>query len=331
VVLQPHQSETKTDGLGEACVETSFRLLIVACLGLIVGLAAAGAAWQAIASAREARTMPEPGAAVDIGRRRIQIYCTGQGNQVVVLEAGLGGLLNSWKHVQASIAGFSRVCAYDRAGYGASDAGPMPRTSTAIADDLHEALQRAGERAPFVLVGHSFGGYNVRVFNGRYPDEVAGVVLVDAPQEDQWDLLPPRWKETSDALLHRYREQARRAPLYIGLGIARLQLHWQGANAGTYLILTTKYLRARASEMESMPLSAEEARTADHVADKPLIVVTAQRSLDPESQVIWERDVQPRLARLSARGEQVLVDSTHDVPGEHPETIVEAVRRLARP
>jgi pimeloyl-ACP methyl ester carboxylesterase len=207
----------------------------------------------------------------------------------------------------------------------------MPRTATAIAGDLHEALQRTGERPPFVLVGHSFGGYNVRVFNGRYPDEVAGMVLVDAPQEDQWDLLPPAWRQTSDALAYRYRGQARWAPLYIGLGIARLQLYWQGAHAGTYLILTPRYLQARASEMESMPLSAEEARTADHVGDKPLIVLTARRSLDPESQPIWERDVQPRLTRLSTRGEQVLLDSTHDVPGEHPAAIVEAVRRLVRP
>ena len=80
-----------------------------------------------------------------------------------------------------------------------------------------------------------------------------------------------------------------------------------------------------------MALSAEEARTADHVADKPLIVLTARRSLDPESQVIWERDVQARLTRLSARGERVLVDSTHDVPGEQPDAIVEAVRLLVTP
>jgi pimeloyl-ACP methyl ester carboxylesterase len=132
-------------------------------------------------------------------------------------------------------------------------------------------------------VGHSFGGYNVRVFNGLYPSEVSGLVLVDAPQEDQFRLLPPSWAAAADALLHRYRAQARWARLYIGLGIARVQLHLQHADAATFLILEPAYLQARASEMESMPVSAAQARAASGIAEKPLIVLTAGRSLDPAS------------------------------------------------
>jgi pimeloyl-ACP methyl ester carboxylesterase len=307
----------------------TLRRFVIVLTGAVALLAAGGAAYQAIGHALDVRRSPEPGRAVDIGGRRMQLYCTGQGSPTVILEAGLGGLLNSWRSVQPAVAAFARICAYDRAGYGASDAGPMPRTSAAIAEDLHELLRRAGERPPYVLVGHSFGGYNVRVFNGRYASEVAGIVLVDAPQENQFGILPASWSVASDELLRRYRAQARWAPLYIGLGIARAQLHLQGADAETFLILRPDYLRARAAEMESMTVSAAQARTAGGIAAKPLIVLTADRSLDPASQRIWAEDVQPRLVRLSARGRQIVVaDSSHDMPADRPDAIVEAIREL---
>ena len=300
-------------------------------LGCILLITSAGALYQAIGHAVDVRRFPERGRAVDIGGRRMQLYCAGQGSPTVVLEAGIGGLLNSWRSVQPEVARFARVCAYDRAGYGGSDAGPMPRTSAAIAWDLHELLHSAGERPPYVLVGHSFGGYNVRVFNGLYASEVAGIVLVDAPQEDQFRSLPAVWAAASDALLRRYRAQARWATLYIGLGIARVQLHFQGATGDSFLILTSRYLKARASEMESMKVSAEQARAAGGIGEKPLIVLTADHSLDPVAQRIWVEEVQPRLARLSTRGRQMVVaNSSHDMPADRPDAIVEAVRGLVR-
>jgi pimeloyl-ACP methyl ester carboxylesterase len=277
------------------------------------------------------RHFPEPGRSVDIGGRRMQLYCTGHGNPTVILEAGLGGLLDSWRSVQPSIGGFTRVCAYDRAGYGASDAGPMPRTAAAIAADLHELLRRGGERPPYLLAGHSFGGYIVRVFNGLYPDEVAGLVLVDTPQEDQFRILPRAWTAACDDLLHRYRIQARWAPLYIGLGIARVQLHVQGAAPGTFLILQPRYLKARASEMESMAMSAEEARGAGGISNKPLMVLTAAHSMDEASKPVWERQVQPRLVGLSLRGRHIVVPgSTHNMPADRPDAIAAAVRQLVK-
>lgn len=318
--------------MGLLCTETvTLRRFTFAGVGLVLALAAAGAAWQAIAGAIETRRFPERGRSVDLGGRRLRLSCTGTGKPTVVLEAGIGGLLDSWRSVQPEIERFTRVCSYDRAGYGASDPGPMPRTSAAIADDLHELLGRAGERPPFLLVGHSFGGYNVRVFNGRYPAVVAGIVLVDAPQEDQFRLLPPEWSAASDALRRRYTTQARWALPYIWLGIARAQLHWQGADEGTFRILRPRYLRARASEMEAMDQSAAQARAAGHIADTPLVVLTAGDSLDARSQRIWETEVQPRLARLSARGRQIVIPrSSHNMPEDRPDAIVEAVRQLAR-
>src|SRR5215831_5606986 len=133
---------------------------------LVALLAVAGAFYQAIATRLDARNFPETGRLVDVGGYRLKLNCTGSGSPTVILEAGWGGLSVDWRAVQRQIGEFSRVCSYDRAGYGGSDPGPMPRTSLQIATELHALVKNAGEMPPYVLVGHSFGGYNVRVFNG---------------------------------------------------------------------------------------------------------------------------------------------------------------------
>jgi len=315
-------------------------LAIVFLVGL---LALSGAAYQTIGTRMDARRSPEPGKLVDIGGYRLKINCVGAPSPTtVVLESGLGDVSPEWERVQAGIATFSRVCSYDRAGYGGSDPGRMPRTSAVIATDLHTLLQWAGEKPPFVLVGHSFGGYTVRVFNGKYPGEVAGLVLVDAPQEDEYQLLPSAWKGFDAALLQRYERLARTAPFFVGLGIARLKLQINGGvRSNDYLILQSKYLEARASELENIQTSAEQARAAGAIGDKPLIVLTAGRSFEAtplpglsqqdlaNSERTWVEHLQPRLARLSTHGTQlVLKDSGHDIPSDRPDAVVEAVRQI---
>jgi pimeloyl-ACP methyl ester carboxylesterase len=111
----------------------------------------------------------------------------------VLLDSGMGVPAMGWMKVQPEVAKFTHVCSYDRAGYGWSDPGPEPRTSAQIATELKAVLDAAGERGPFVLVGHSFGGFNVRVFAGLQPKQVLGMVLVDASHED--------WKQRLDTLL----------------------------------------------------------------------------------------------------------------------------------
>jgi pimeloyl-ACP methyl ester carboxylesterase len=248
-------------------------------------------------------------------------------------------MLAEWQRVQAEISAFTRVCSYDRAGYGHSDAGPLPRTSSQISSELHDLLREAGERPPFILVGHSFGGYNVRVFNGHYPSEVAGMVLADAPQEDEYELFPPAWKQFSADLLNRWEGQARWMPLQITFGIARLK-YGRLLGKDAYLILQAKYLQARASELKEIQVSAAQARLSGALGDKPLIVLTAvkqddalKNAVSPDDfahfQEIWVRILQPRLVQLSSRGKQVtLSDVGHDIPGEHPEAIVDAVREI---
>lgn len=120
---------------------------------------------------------------VNIGGRRLNVYCTGTGHPTVLLDAGLGGSTLSWRLVQPHVARSTRVCSYDRAGMGFSDPGPLPRTSSAIVADMHALVHRAGLGSPIVLVGHSLGAMNVRLYANRYPSDVAGMVLVDGSDE----------------------------------------------------------------------------------------------------------------------------------------------------
>lgn len=126
---------------------------------------------------------------VDVGGHQLYINCSGRGAPAVVLEAGLDSGSEAWNGVQSGVAEFTRVCSYDRAGVGQSETGPKPRTSQQIVDDLHRLLSNAGVRGPYVLVGHSFGGMNVRLYAAQHPQEVAGVVLVDSLHPDSLSRL----------------------------------------------------------------------------------------------------------------------------------------------
>jgi pimeloyl-ACP methyl ester carboxylesterase len=318
------------------------RAVALTILTLAVLAALAGASYEAIENRLDAHRFPESGRLIDVGGYRLMLNCTGAGSPTVILESGWGDVSIEWKTVQPEIARFSRVCSCDRAGYGGSDPGPMPRTSLRIATELHTLLRNAGEMPPYVLVGHSFGGYNVRVFNRLYPDEVAGIVLADATQEDQYELLPKAWNAISAAMLKHNERLERYSFFVVHLGIGRLMLRAQGgSDDGAHLILQTKYLRARTSELREIRVSAEQARVADHISDKPLLVLTAAENNDAmlssglseqdfeTYQRIWVNDLQMRLAHLSTRGKRVMVPgSGHDIPSDRPDAIVNAVREL---
>lgn len=124
-----------------------------------------------------------PGKLVDLGGHRLHVNCSGTGKPTVVVENGLGDFSFDWILVQSRVSGFTRICTYDRAGYAWSDPGPKPRTFAQLNLELHDALSKLGEKGPFVLVGHSYGGPVVRSFAATYPHEVAGMVLVDAAHE----------------------------------------------------------------------------------------------------------------------------------------------------
>ena len=330
-------------------------LLIV--VGLVVCAAIAGALYQAIGNWRDSRRFPQQGRSVNLGPQfantNLNIDCSGQaspGARTVILDSGLGVPAVGWKFVQPEIAKFTRVCSYDRAGYGWSSAGPMPRTSSEIAKELHALLSSAGEKPPYILVAHSFGGYNVRVYTGMYPAEVAGVVLVDTSHEDQVSRMPKSLKEMQQSQIKEEESQRKLFPVLLFFGVARWtmgreydpRLPHDFQDEIRYLQLQPKFLDAIGEEFRSFEESAKEVHAAGTLGDRPLVVLTAGKNPDmkllpktisakdmEEFHEIWVKDLQVQEAHLSTRGKQVLVeDSTHMIPFERPDTVVSATREV---
>jgi pimeloyl-ACP methyl ester carboxylesterase len=130
------------------------------------------------------KSTPKPiGKMVDLGGHRLHVNCSGAGSPVVVVENGLGDFSFDWILVQERVAKYARICTYDRAGYAWSDPGPKPRTFAQLNLELHDALEKLGEKGPFVLVGHSYGGPVMINFANQYPNDTAGLVLVDSAHE----------------------------------------------------------------------------------------------------------------------------------------------------
>jgi pimeloyl-ACP methyl ester carboxylesterase len=232
---------------------------------------------------------------VDIGGYKLNLRCHGEGAPVVVLDAGAGDTLETWDWVAPDVRRFTRVCAYDRAGLGRSDPGPLPRTSATLVDELHLLLSRAHVSPPYVLVGHSFGGLNVRLFASRHPDEVAGLVLVDGTPEDYPGI----------AAVLRSRDE--REKLTTSLGMA-----------------STAYR----SELESMTTSANLVRTSQ-APDVPVIVLTAARGDGtPILRALWI-ELQKRMAGTFANVRQVVAEqSGHYIQFDQPELVTSAIRAV---
>jgi pimeloyl-ACP methyl ester carboxylesterase len=134
-----------------------------------------------------ANDKPYPGQLINIGSHRLHINCVGEGTPSVIIDSGIGGFSLEWIKIQNNLSADVRVCSYDRAGYGWSDPGPKPRTTARITRELNSLLKEAKIPGPYLLVGHSFGGYNIRYFASEYPDLVAGLVFIDSSHPEQFN------------------------------------------------------------------------------------------------------------------------------------------------
>src|SRR6266487_4781642 len=193
--------------------------VLLGLLALIGGLAAVGAIYQAIATARDRRAYPPPGQLIDVGGYKLHIFCMGQGSPTVILDHVGAGNSAQWALVQPEIAKTTRVCAYDRAGFGWSDPGPAPRDARQNVQELHMLLTNAQIAPPYVLVGHSFGGDVARLYADQYRDQVAGMVLVDPGTLFDTPGVPPEinaaWQAEDQIFM-------RLAPILSRLGVMRL-------------------------------------------------------------------------------------------------------------
>lgn len=297
-------------------------------VALIAVTAAMGATYEAIASASDVSTYPPAGRLVDVGGYRMHIDCVGDGSPTVVMDPGLGGSSLDWNLVQAELAATTRVCAYDRAGMGWSDASPLPRTPANIADELHTLLANASVPGPYVLVGHSLAGKNVRMFAAAHPDEVVGMVLVDARSE-LIDTLTP--KAEADAFGAALGLQGTLYSLARRLGVVRaLGASLAGepllapAVAAQMVLLQTQTAAIDETTREGLARAADDAALAHStLGSMPLVVIAAEASM---AEIPNWSTAQHRMAALSTRGSLVVAEhSGHAVQLEHPSIVLEAI------
>lgn len=300
---------------------------------MLSGIPIAGVWYQALAERRDLRTHPIPGELVDVGLYQLHIYCTGSGSPAVILESGLGDSYLSWRKVQPKIAQFTRVCSYDRAGLGFSDCTRHPSTSKYFAQELHTLLHNAGIPPPYVLVGQSMGGFDVRLYASLYRSDVAGIVLVDSSHPEQQKRLPPALKDMDATWLREQEFMEFTMPF----GIPRL-MGFCG-NDGEVRAAECNFHTARESvaELKAVSESAAEAATAGKLGDMPLAVLSEDPDKPqpdlPEDLVkpasdAWQQ-MQKELARLSTRSTHVIAkNSGHFIQFDRPDIVIEAVRKI---
>ncbi len=288
--------------------------------------------------------------------RRMNLYCQGSGTPTVILEAGAGGSSLDWRRVQGRMANLTRVCAYDRAGMGFSDSGPLPRTAKAVVDDFVALLQAAQLEPPYVLVGHSLGSYFVRLYTDHYLSNVVGMVLVDPSveyQDTRTAAISPQWAaliRKSDGDSHECARLAQSGALTVDSPLFRRCTFGNRRDPtfsdSLFQILTRRRLSAAfrvtyVSEIDNMegPDSADLAKARRSYGSIPLIVLTAADSgpvpgvSAAQAQAVDQlfMHLHQQLAGLSSRGIHRRVENSgHYVQLDRPEVVVNAVAEVVR-
>lgn len=303
---------------GKSKIKSWFKRGLIGVSVLLLGLGSAGAIYQTVATKIDQYNYPPPGKLVDAGGHKLHLHVMGKrtSSPTVVLEAGLGSLSSQWGWVQPEVAKFTQVVAYDRAGLGWSENSNQPRDAKNAAQQLHTALRNAGIPGPYVLVGHSLGGVYVRVFAELYPDEVAGVVLVDTI-EGVWQRLP----QESIKEITQFQQIVKLMPLLAQFGVLRFvdaypqlkDLPQQQRGEAKAFYASVKHLNAVRDELPqqlSNSASLTQVKNIGNLQDKPLVVLSRTTPSDIMTQAHQESHAE--LAKLSTRGSHRLIpDADH--------------------
>lgn len=283
-------------------------------------------AFAALLGAYHAR-LASAGERIDIGGFRLQLDCLGHGQAIVILDAGIGGSASDWRYVQQGLASAARVCTYDRAGYGGSDPGPPPRTSSRLASELRSLLARAPLAGPYIVVGHSFGGYNVRLFASMFPDDTRGIVLVDAPHEGQADGL------FKSELVRHLDPRGELSAFWNSPALSALSSIDLRPFAGI-LGVDGKTLGAILGELSAFEESSAEVLSSEIPTQVPLVVVMHGRRVLPAGPLGDQMEeqwlsLQRDLAERHPKGRFIIArDSAHNIPAEQPDLLIDAIRTL---
>lgn len=290
------------------------------------------------------------GTLIDIGGYKLHIHDTGTGAPTVILDACLGGNHLYWGLVQPEVEKFARVCSYDRAGLGWSDESPLARTSENIAIELHELLHKARIPTPYILVGHSSGGINMRLYANTYPEDVFGVILVDASHEDQLEVfekIDAQFKPGWGRLLKNWALKNR-----VSQYCANMLRSWHLLAPAVNTIIPVQ-LRAAIEPLKKLPkaqrasngewtnfkTSMQQLKNSENqLLEKPLIVLTGckkradifphDRARMQEYDKVWP-ELQKDFLKNSHKSMQIFAEkSGHFILFDEPQVVIEAIRAM---
>jgi pimeloyl-ACP methyl ester carboxylesterase len=288
--------------------------LLVVCV-VVVSVAAAGTAFQAIATDRDTRHLGVAGRLVDMTGYKLHLHCTGFNQSdglTIILESGLGSTTSTWARIQDEVSESARVCSYDRSGIGWSDTSPHPKDGTSIARELHELLQRAGVAGKLLLVGHSTGGLYARIFRAQYPERVAGLVLLDASNENQFSQTPD-----GEIQYRRLKGAYSLLPIAASVGLIRLSPMCDlpedfpsAARSDFHAMCSrTSTWKSQQHEVDAIAAAMAQVKSQQPLGDLPLVVVTAGG--DPQHIEDW-LNLQKELVTLSTNGIHIVrPNATH--------------------
>jgi pimeloyl-ACP methyl ester carboxylesterase len=294
-------------------------------MAVLLVLMLVGYIYEPIAEAADARAYPPPGQLVDVGGYRLHIHCTGTGSPTVAIESGWGDMSASWGWVQPEVAKTTRICTYDRAGMGWSETSSQPRTAREYAKELHTLLTKANEPGPYVLVGHSMGGFTVIVYAHDYPAEVSGLVLIDAQD------LPPSAIATYQPAPKPGEVSA--PSLLARIGLVRLLAAQLGLvenlpngdkQAYTAFAVAPRSVQTFIDEGRGMSEGGAQARAITSLGTLPLIVLSRGKDQDAK-----HTTAQTDLLQLSTNSQQIFADqSGHTIMIEQPDAAVAAIVKM---
>lgn len=279
-------------------------------------LAITGMIYQTAATESDQRKYPPPGILVNVNGHKMHIYCMGEGSPTIILDHVGGGSSVDWSLIQPKLAERTRVCAYDRAGFGWSDYNPAPRTLAQQVNELHGLLQGANEHAPYILVGHSYGARVDRVYAAKYPDEVAGMVLMDAGILADDPRYPAEMQ--SDFELENNMLRAARWLAPFGLvrvtrplmGFPTYDLPEEARLASASFAVLPHYFQSLIADGDAMPTVLREEREVSSLGDIPLLVLVATEPDDAVRKVWSQANIE--MATLSTNGSyQIVNGATH--------------------